>query len=193
MRRRMRDDGQLMMLAGVVLTISFILTALTLSQVSALEREAAGDAPSPMVAEWRFLHERLRTNLQTGIGPDTTLASAKQYIVPTIAATFRSVEAEKGYDLVVRRAGGDAFLGNGNEAMLIQGPNYAATTYDGSTTFNHLAAEDADHEDGLLWSASCPVEGALGSGCIVGAYLFVRLSDGETTIEESILFATNQP
>lgn len=191
MRARARDDqGQLMLLAGVVLTISFILTALTLSQVASLEREAAADAPSPLVAEWRFLHERLATNLVTAVGPDTDNTTFQDTILPTIAATFRSVEAEKGYDLVIRAAGGDAFLANGNEASLVSGSSYAATTYDEEVTFAH--GVDDVLTDGTLWQQPCPDTSAPAAGCIVGVYLFVRISDGETSLEESILFATNQ-
>lgn len=188
--RRTGDDGQLMLLAGVVLTISFILTALTLSQVSSLEREAAAEAPSPLVAEWRFLHERLATNLDTAIGPDTDNATFQTSILPTIAATFRSVEAEKGYDLVLRAAGGDAFVANGNEEALVSGSAYSATTYDESVEFTH--GVDNDLTDGTLWQKPCPDSEAPAAGCIVGVYVFVRISDGETTLEESILFATNQ-
>lgn len=179
-----------MLLAGVVLTISFILTALTLSQVASLEREAAAEAPSPLVAEWRFLHERLATNLVTAIGPDTDNDTFQTSTLPTIAATFRSVEAEKGYDLVLRAAGGEQYAGNGNEAQLVSGSVYDATTYDEEVTFSHGA--DDDLEDGTLWQKPCPDSEAPAAGCIVGAYLFVRISDGETTLEESILFATNQ-
>lgn len=178
-----------MLLAGVVLTISFILTALTLSQVASLEREAAADAPSPLVAEWRFLHERLASNLDTAIGPDTDNDTFRDTL-STIAATFRSVEAEKGYDLVIRAAGGDAFVANGNEASLVSGSSYSATTYDEEVTFTH--GVDDVLTDGTLWQKPCPDTSAPANGCIVGAYLFVRISDGETSLEESILFATNQ-
>jgi hypothetical protein len=196
MRRDVRaDDGQLMLLAGVVLTISFILTALTLSQVASLERQAASEAPTAMVAEWRFLHERLKTNLETAVGVETSVGSLKDPLIPTIAATFRSVEAERGYDLVIRAAGGGHFEANGNEEQLIVGANYAATTYDGLVTFTHPAASDPDNADGVLWDDDCDLvlADAPPEGCIVGAYLFVRLSDGSTTLEESILFAVNQP
>jgi hypothetical protein len=188
-----RDDGQLLMLAGIVLTISFILTALTLSQVSALERAAAADEPSPLVAEWRFLHERLATNLRTAINPETDNLTFTSEILPTIAATFRSVEAEKGYDLIVRAAGGPAYAGNGNEASLTSGANYAATTYDGEVTFTHPYSTAAALEDGIIWQKPCADNSGPIAGCIGGIYLFVRLSDGETSLEESILYAVNQP
>lgn len=191
---RSDDSGQLMMLAGIVLTISFILTALTLSQVASLEREAAAQAPLPVISEWRFLHERLASNLNTAVGPETSLDSLKTVILPTVQATFRSVESEKGYDLILRLAGGSAYDASGNEADLIVGANYDAWTWTGTTHFTHPTIEDPDLTDGILWQdASCPEPDAPAAGCIGGVYLYVRLTDGTVTLSESILFATNRP
>ena len=170
------DGGQLMLLAGVVLTIAFILTALTLSQVSALEREAAADTSSPLIGEWRFLHERLATNLATAVGPETTEPMFLQTVLPTVIATFRAVEAEKGLDLVLRPAAGAAYANTGNEEALVLAGDW----------------EDDGDANGVLWDEDCAVEGALADGCIVGVYLFMRLSDGESSIQESVRFETNQ-
>lgn len=196
MRREMRDDGQLMMLAGIVLTISFILTALTLSQVSALEREAAAETRSPVTTEWRFLHERLGSNLKTAIGPETTIESFKTTILPTVQATFRSVESEKGYDLTIRQAGGALYAAPGNEAQLcgpapavcVVGGNYNAWTWDGRVRFTHVVSGDV--EDGILWQSPCPDTSV--AACIGGVYVHIRMTDGVATMDESVLFATNQ-
>lgn len=177
-----------MMLAGIVLTISFILTSLTLSQVNTLERAAADEESSPILSEWRFLHERLRSNLQTAVDPETSHASFNETILPTVAATFRAVEAEKGYDLVIRAAGGTDYLATGYEGRMRNALNkYDNWTYDGSVHFTH----DWDGgDDGVIWRSPCPETGA--GTCISGVYLYVRLSDASTSIAESILFAVNQ-
>lgn len=191
MARRAGDDsGQLMMLAGIVLTISFILTSLTLSQVSSLERAAASEDSSPLLGEWRFLHDRLASNLETATSAETTLQSFKETIMPSVAATFRAVEAEKGYDLTIRLAGGADHAATGNEASLLTGNSYANWSYDGSTHFTH--AQDADTADGVIMQAPCPENGAP-AGCISGVYLYVRLADPRSAISETILFAVNQP
>lgn len=194
---RGEDSGQLMMLAGIVLTISFIMTALTLSQVSQLEREAAAQISSPIIGEWRFLHERLGANLRTAVGPDTTRAAFEDSVLPTVQATFRSVMSEKGYDLTIRLAGDPMFAPWGNEAQLLNpaGTHYDEWTWDGRTHFVHPVAEDpVGTTDGILWQdASCPDASAPAAGCIGGAYLYVRLTDGVSTIEESMLFDTNRP
>jgi len=194
------DSGQLMMLAGIVLTISFILTALTLSQVASLEREAAAQAPLPVINEWRFLHERLASNLNTAVGPETTIDSFQTIVLPTVQATFRSVESEKGYDLIIRLADDETYAVAGNEADLIDvvTGRYDAWSWSGKTHFTHLATdeidEDPDHNDGILWQDdTCPEPAAPAAGCIGGVYLHVRLTDGTVTLSESILFATNRP
>lgn len=191
MRRRSDDSGQLMMLAGIVLTISFILTSLTLAQVNSLEREAADAESSPILSEWRFLHDRLRSNLETAVNPETTNQSFNETLLPTIAATFRAVQAEKGYDLVIRKAGGAEYAPTGNEASLLNvaGTHYQEWSYDGSTRFAGPAVGETT--DGILWELTCPETGTT-PGCIGGIYLYVRLSDATTTIAESILFAVNR-
>lgn len=187
------DGGQLMMLAGIVLTISFILTSLTLSQVASLEKEAAQEAPTAIIAEWRFLRERLASNVETAITPETTIQAYQTTIIPTLAATFRALTADKGYDIVLRNASDGHFAATGNEASLIVGANYDAWTYDGAIHFTHAAAEDSDHADGVIWQATCPDTSGPASGCISGVYLFIRLADGTTSMEESVVFAVNRP
>lgn len=189
------DSAQLMMLAGIVLTISFILTALTLAQVTALEREAAAQGPSTIVGEWRFLHERLQTNLKVGVSTETTIDSFKSTVMPTITATFRNLAAEKGYDLVLRLASDGNYIVTGNEQALLggtpPGPNYVpaiAKTYDETVSYSH--ASDGTM-DGILWQTPCPDPTGPPGGCIGGVYVFVRLSDGVTSLEESILFHAN--
>lgn len=193
MRDPRQDDGQLMMLAGIVLTISFILTALTLSQVSSLQQQATAEGTSPIVAEWRFLSGRIASNLHTAIGPETTNESFNESILPTIAATFRSVESEKGYDLVIRKAGGDNYTWNGNEASLISTSDptkYNSYSYDGAVHFQQTVLGSTT--DGILWEAPCPDVLGPSTGCISGLHLFVRLSDGVTSLEESVVYAVNR-
>lgn len=189
-----------MMLAGIVLTISFILTALTLSQVASLEREAAAQGPLPIVAEWRFLHDRLGSNLKTAIAPETTNNTLKTIVLPTVQATFRSVESEKGYDLTLRLAGGAAYATAGNEEDLIDTtptPDvYKAWTWDGGVQFTDpidVAAPASEREDGIIWQKPCPDPSGPAAGCISGVYVHVQLTDGTSTLSESILFAANRP
>lgn len=185
---RRQDEGQLMMLAGIVITISFILTSLTLAQVSSLEREAAAQGPSAIATEWRFLHERLKTNFRTAVSPETTNSTFENTTFPTIVATFRNIEAEKGYDMVLRLAGGPNFASREHQ-NLTSGANYNAYTVDGAYQFTQAKDDD---DDGVLWRKPCLDTSAPAYGCIQGVYVFVRLSDGAVTMEEHMLFLVNQ-
>jgi hypothetical protein len=188
MRATRDDQANLMLLSGIVITIAFVLTALTLSQVSSLERASAADATTPVIAEWRFVHDRLASNLRTAVAPDTKNATFNNTIFPAIAATFRNIEAEKGFDTSMRLAFGAENAKN--ERSLVSAGSYAAYSDDGRTLFNW--AQDPNLDDGLVWKNPCPDPSGPVGGCIAGVYVVVHLSDGLSSIDESILFAVNQ-
>lgn len=189
-RRSLRGDegGQLMLLAGIVITIAFLLTSLTLSQVSSLERQAAAEKPTSLADEWRFLHERIGANLESAVPPDLSVSTFKGTTFPIIAATFRNIEAEKGYDTVLRLADSSATYGKG-EADLLDAAlaNYDAVSSDGAYTF---ALPYDGTSDGVVYDASCPDTDYVG-GCIVGVLVFVHITDSTSTMTEVILFPVN--
>ena len=177
-----------MLVSGIVITLAFIMTALTLSQLSTLERQAASEKPSPIAAEWRFLHDRLSTNLNTAITVDLKNSTFEDTTFPAIAATFRTIEAEKGYDVVIRLAGGGSY--NHTEAnTLVSGASYDAYTDD--TGYRFTAAYDGTN-DGILWLQPCRDSTGPAAGCISGVYVFVHMSDESSAMEESILFDVNR-
>jgi hypothetical protein len=175
-----------MLLAGIVITIAFLLTSLTLSQVSSLERQAAAEKATPLAAEWRFLHDRLQTNLESAVPPDLSLSSFKSTTFPIIASTFRNIEAEKGYDATLRLADSLSRY-NKSETSLVSGASYSAWAADGSYRFT--GAYDGT-SDGVLWYATCPDTTHVG-GCIVGVLMFVEMTDATGTMSEVILFPVN--
>lgn len=177
-----------MLVAGIVITIAFILTALTLSQLSSLERISAAEKPAPIGDEWRFLHDRLATNLQTAISSDMTNATLTTTTFPAIAATFRNIEAEKGYDVVIRLAGATTGTYNHTEASLVTNGNYHAGSDDGTYTMTN-AYDGVD--DGILWQKPCRDPSAPSTGCIGGVYVYVHMTDATSTMEESIFYAVN--
>lgn len=177
-----------MLLAGIVVTISFILTSLTLAQVSSLERQATKERTISIAEEWRFLHDRLGTNLEVAVAPESTNATFNATTIPTITATFRNIEAEKGFDTVIRLAGSN-ILANRTETTLVTAGNYAATDVLGTTAFTW--PWDGVN-DGILWTQPCEEPTAPAAGCIAGVLLYVHVSDGVNTIEEVMLFAVNQ-
>ena len=177
-----------MLLAGIVVTIAFILTSLTLSQVSSLERQSAAEQRDTIAEEWRFLHARLASNLEVAVTTDTTNDTFLSVSLPTIVATFRGLEAEKGYDAVIRLAG-DGTMVNKTERSLVASGSYAAWDAQGLHHFNDPWDQVAD---GILWEQPCPDDEAPPAGCIAGILLFVHLTDGATTMEEVILFHVNR-
>lgn len=184
---RADDGGQLMLLAGIVITLSFILTALTLAQVGTLERAAAAHKPSTLDAQWRFLHERLASNLEVGVTDQMSNHTFSSDTFPAIVSTFRTIQAEKGYDTVIRIANGTQYPSQ--ESHLHDGVTYDAWSGDGAVHFDH-AWDGVDN--GVIWEAPCPAAGGPPTGCIVGVYVYVRLSDASGSVEETILYAVNQ-
>lgn len=186
-RRSMRDDGNLMLLAGIVVTIAFVSTALTLSQVSALERQAVTEATSSLAGEWRFIRDRLASSVNASITADMRNDTFLQSTLPAIVATYRGVEAEKGYDVVIRPATTPTQY-NKTESSLVSGGSYDAYAYDGTRID---WATDPDTGDGLLWRAPCLDPAGPSTGCIGGVVLSIQMSDGESTLHEVIVVATN--
>lgn len=183
-----------MLLSGIVITIAFILTALTLSQVASLERQAAADKPSGIAEEWRFLHERLASNLETAITPDVRRDTFQDTTWPAIVATFRAIEAERGYDAVVRLAG--PAVGAHNEYADLTREKASSPPdreYAGNWSVEGEYRYVKDYDlvnDGLIEENPCPDATVAGS-CIVGVYVFLSLSDGRDRMEEYILFPVN--
>lgn len=177
-----------MLIAGIVVTIAFLLTALTLTQVSSLQREAAAEKPTPLSAEWRFLRDRLATNLQAAVTADMNNVTFNGTTFPTIAATFRNIEAEKGYDTVIRLAGHWAAT-NKTEDSIVAAGAYGNWSYDGAA--HYTWAYDGIN-DGILWQQPCPDSSAPAAGCITGVMAFVHITQGQSTMEEVILFPVNQ-
>jgi hypothetical protein len=187
MARNLRDDGgQLMLLAGIVITIAFILTALTLSQISSMEKQAASERASPIVGEWRFLHERLASNFKTAVGTETDANGFRDNVLPVVLATFRAIEGEKGYDLIIRLAAGPTFAPS--ELQLTSGANYNAVSANGRVTYSH-AYDNVN--DGLIHQTPCPGVSSPAT-CLGGVYVYVRLTDGTAVLEETVLFPLNQ-
>jgi hypothetical protein len=200
-RRRIAsdDDGNLMLLAGILITIAFILTALTLAQVASLERAAAAEPTSSIATEWRFLHDRIPNNVNVSIASDTRNDTFLNVTFPAIAETFRSVEASKGYDVELRLGGNgtSVFANERSFTTGLQGafkdPTYSV---DGRVNYGKLqmapyngAALPWDNVgDGLIWGA-CP-DGTSG-GCAIGVVVYVHLSDGASTIEETMVVPAN--
>lgn len=193
MPRRMRDDerGNLMLLAGIVVTIAFVTTALTLSQVAALERQAVSDATTSLASEWRFIRARLGASVNASITGDMKNETFLTTTLPSLVATYRGVEAEKGFDVVIRPAGVLTSYNKTEQSLLsppVTGATYDAYAYDG-TRINWAA--DPNTADGLLWRAPCLDSSGPATGCISAVVLSLQMSDGVSSLGEVLVIATN--
>ena len=184
-----------MLLAGIIITIAFILTALTLQQVGALERQAAAEPPLTLAAEWRFMHDRVASNVAVSVDEGTSNDTFVNNTFPAIAATFRAAEAEKGYDVTLRLANSTAKV-NKTEASIVDGSKkYQAWSFDGKTDYSNknydgTATVGDQKDDGILHEAPCPSTNA--GYCIGGVLVYVHLSDGASSLDEVMLLPTNQ-
>jgi hypothetical protein len=176
-----------MLLSGILMTIAFIVTALTLAQVSSLERQAAAETPDTLATEWRFLHDRIPDNLNVSIASDTNNDTFANVTFPAISETFRSVEAAKGYDITMRLAGSNVPTHPSELDLVHSDGKYYGNSTDGRIQYDGIPYDGKD--DGLLWQGPCP-DGTI-PGCVVGVLVYVHLSDGLSTLEETILVPTN--
>lgn len=188
MRRLGDDSGNLMLLAGIVVTIAFVTTALTLSQVSSLERQAVTEATTSLAAEWRFIRDRISSSVESSVVADTGNQTFLTDTLPSIVATYRSVEAEKGFDIVVRVAD-SLTLYNKTEESLVSGASYNAWSFDG---YPIDWVKDPDVRDGLLWQAPCDNPDAPVTGCLSGVVLSIQITNGESSLHEVVVVATNR-
>lgn len=185
--RRRDDGGNLMLLAGIVVTIAFVTTALTLSQVASLERQASSEPSTTLAGEWRFLRDRLAASVATSVTVDLTDDAFNDTTLPAVVATFRGIQAEKGYDVAIRRAT-TLSLFNKTEASIVSGGNYDAWSVNGK---HANWPKDSDQTDGILWEAPCADGSGPTTGCIGGVLLSIHLADGESSLSEVILIRTN--
>jgi hypothetical protein len=180
-----------MLLAGIVITIAFIMTAMTLAQVSSLEREAATQETAGGISlEWRFIRDRLSSNLNAAATNDMSDSTFVDYTFPSIAETFRSVESEKGYDIVLRLAGASVAV-NKTEASIMPVGASPLWSADGKSSIPAGTAYDLTN-DGLIHYAPCPDPAAGGASCVGAVLVVVHLTDGRSTLEEVMLVGTNR-
>lgn len=211
LHRSLRRDGDanLMLLAGIIITIAFIMTALTLEQVGSLERQAAAEPALTLAAEWRFIHGRLASNLDVSITETTSPAVFPGATFSAIAETFRAAEAEKGFDVTMRLAGAGSQVNKTEIDIVTKDPAstgplvYGIRNLDNS--LQHVWSVDGRYDftgrpydantpnnDGLLMVSPCP-NGLVAGACIAGVLVSVHLSDGASSLEEVMLFAVDQP
>lgn len=177
---RRDDSGQLMMLAGVILTSAFVTLALLPMEISDLERTAASELQrAPWVDDWREIRLRLVVELPRGASYARTADDFQDRTLPKIFDTYKEVLASRALhgtlviDADAETAAHDAFA-------------YDAWTVTGQ----HLEIPYDGTDDGLIWDASCqpPEDGT--AGCFIGVLLRIEAGDETMNIAETILVST---
>jgi len=186
-----RDDrGQMLLLAGFVLVLAFVVTALTLSQVADLEKRATEDAGGALVSEYRFMHDRVGGTLQGAVGLSTDNDTLRD-IFASVVATFKNIEHEKGYDVSIVLAGDDAGVSRDEDFFvdLATGRFKAGTeSWDGATDYSNVRYDLVN--DGILWTKAGRCS-TVANGCVSGVVVRIFLSDGVSTMDESVVYAVN--
>jgi len=90
-------------------------------------------------------------------------------------------------DAVLRLAGPG--IGAKSELDFVSGGKYTASavTFDGKTPFTDVDYDGAN--DGVIMTTNCPANP--GYSCVLGVYYFMHLSNGQDSMDELVLVATN--
>lgn len=184
-RSRGRDGGQLLLLAGFILVIMFVVTSLTLSKISSIEADVARDHQAPILDEFDFVRSRTNETMNSLVDTDTSNASFNDSL-SSLRSSFQDVENAKGYDLVLELAGSTTSAPATEEELYVDGSDeYQNVSFDGARDFDGEPYDGAD--DGILWYQ----EAGDSSGHIKGFGAYIYLADHESRVESTVLFAVN--
>lgn len=184
-RNEGRDRAQLLLLAGFILVIMFVLTSLTLSKIASIEADVARDHRAPVVDEFDFIRSRTNSTMNTLVDSDTSNSSFNDSF-SSLRSSFQDVENGKGYDLVLELAGSTTPAPKTEEGIYVDGSDlYQNVSFDGLRDFDGESYDGVN--DGILW-----YQGAGDSSAhIKGFAAFIHLSDHESRIEATVLFSVN--
>lgn len=219
--RRMRGEegGQLLLLAGIILVLAFLATSMTLSGLPDVEKQAAQEQDTRILTEYRFIREKLGSTLADAVGESTNNDTFRSLFSVTVSS-LKVAASDKGYDLVIHLASGPRELGRDEWGFTHTGwphnytgtaaPAEVKTTANRSTPYNYRSYENDvrldyaeggsyrrwdENNDGIVWVKPCDLTLAWNSGdttgCIVGAIVYIYLSDELISIEEFVAYGFN--
>lgn len=189
---RQDDGGQLLLLAGIVLVMAFVVTAFTLGQVADVEKEASKEQDQSFLTEYRFVHSKLPSIVSGNTGRTTDNVSFNTTFATTIQS-FRNGLASKGYDASIFVAG-NASAAEKAECTWMSNPLTACAGSSGAwrsvvpsggtQPFDARLPYDGK-SDGLVWMCG------QANGALVGVVVQVYLSDGRHSVAETLVVALN--
>lgn len=204
-RAASRDEGQMLILAGAVLVLSFLLAALSVTELSAQEIALEQDPEGKLATTFHETRDELTQALQGLVLPQTTNGTLYGY--------FASQKAE--FEERGRAHGLYVVLGMGNETQITNGDHletvatqsekrhmtsggaastcnddsdlYTVWAYDGSRNYNAVKWDCGD--DGILWDDILPRDD--GAGEIRGIAVYLVMASETARIEENFVIALN--
>lgn len=172
------DGGQLLLLAGFVLVMMFVVTSITLSEISSIEAGVSRSQSAPVLDEFSFIRAQTNETMRSLVTSDTTNSSFNDTF-DGVEDSFAAVENSKGYDLVMALGGGSTIAPSTEAEDFAGGGHYDHVSFDGVRAFC-----EADYDgvnDGIIWF----------DDEIKGFVAYIYLSDHESQMESTVLFATN--
>lgn len=179
------DGGQLLLLAGFVLVMMFLVASLTLSKISSLEGDVAKAQKAPIVDEFDFVRSRTNDTMNSLVTTGMSNESFNETL-DTLRSSFSDVENTKGYDLVLELGGNTTPAPKTEAPHFIDGGTYANTSFDGVRNFSGHGWDGVS--DGIFWYE----ESGDSSGHIKGFAAYIYLADQRSRMEATVLFAVNK-
>jgi photosystem II stability/assembly factor-like uncharacterized protein len=172
------DKGQLLLLAGFILIMMFVVTSLTLSKISNIEADVAGEHQAPVTDEFDFIRSRLNETMNSLVDTGTTNSSFNETF-SSLRGSFSDVENSKGYDLVLELAGSTTPAPQKESGPFVDPDGYQNVSFDGE---RDLVCKPYDGvNDGIIHA----------EGFIQGFVAYIYLADNYQRVESTTLFAVN--
>lgn len=178
------DGGQLLLLAGIILVLMFVVTSITLSEMSSIETDVAREHRAPIADEYDFVETRLNETMNSIVSESTTNSSFNTTL-DSLVGSFEGVQNSKGYDLVVELGGATTPAPKTEDPHFIDGGQYANVSFDGRRDFTGHNYDGVN--DGILWYEEADDD----EGHIKGFVAYIYLADEASRIEGTVLFAVN--
>jgi hypothetical protein len=187
MVRRGDDGGQMLLLAGFILVLAFVVTALTLTEVADLEKRVAESPGVQLTSEFRFVREKVGTTLAGALGVASDNTTFDNTFL-SMQSTFKNVEHEKGLDVAITLAGANANAPSPESSFVAAGAYDELRSWDNAIEYDGARYDGTD--DGILWTKKGRCS-TTATGCVSGAVIHIFLTDGVTTIRETVVYAIN--
>ena len=171
------SEGQLLILAGIILTLAFLLTAITISEIEAEKANVVRDTQDSLRDEFSYLRREFGSTLNASLPAGATDATFRATFNDT-KATYATLESSRGFEFHASLAGNDTIAPKTEWANFTRASNtlYRATSHEGAKSFDSFAYDGAS--DGIIH----------GDGGIQGAIVYLLLADASASYGEVLVY-----